>query len=332
MPTLGSGQTPAQAINEIYLAVLRRDAEPLGLSFWEAQFNAGTSLDSIRDLIVASSESSSFVDPIVRLYEVAFGRQANDAELTNSVNSLRSGATLETIAEGFAGSQEFIDRFGTGADRSTFVENLYRNGLDRASDVSGKAFWVGSDFTNAQLLLGFSESTESVARLDDATVVFLANLSEGIAANTSAPLTAVLSDQPLGPSITIIGGAGNDRLGGGLGDDTIDGGAGDDTIDGGAGDDTITGGAGDDTLTGASGDDRFIFSDGSGNDTITDFVAGEGTDDVLNITAFGFASFADVINAASQVGTNTLIQLDVDDSVTLLGVTLSDLDPSDVLI
>lgn len=314
MPTLGSGQTPAQAINEIYLAVLRRDAEPLGLSFWEAQFNAGTSLDSIRDLIVTSSESSSFVDPIVRLYEVAFGRQANDAELTNSVNSLRSGATLETIAEGFAGSQEFIDRFGTGADRSTFVENLYRNGLDRASDVSGKAFWVGSDFTNAQLLLGFSESTESIARLDDATVVFLANLSEGIAANTSAPLTAVLSDQPLGPSITIIGGAGNDRLGGGLGDDTIDG------------------GAGDDTLTGASGDDRFIFSDGSGNDTITDFVAGEGTDDVLNITAFGFASFADVINAASQVGANTLIQLDVDDSVTLLGVTLSDLDPSDVLI
>ena len=92
------------------------------------------------------------------------------------------------------------------------------------------------------------------------------------------------------------------------------------------------GGAGNDRLTGASGDDVFVFTDGGGNDTVTDFVAGAGTDDVLDITDFGFASFADVINAASQVGADTLIQLDIDDSVILLGVTLGDLNSSDVLI
>ena len=53
---------------------------------------------------------------------------------------------------------------------------------------------------------------------------------------------------------------------------------------------------------------------------------------MLDITAFGFASFADVINAATQVGNNTLIQLDANDSVTLIGVSLGDLNSGDVLI
>ena len=96
--------------------------------------------------------------------------------------------------------------------------------------------------------------------------------------------------------------------------------------------DGVIGAAGDDRLTGASGIDLFVFSDGSGSDTITDFVAGAGTHDVLDITAFDFASFADVTNAASQVGEDTLIQLDVDDSATPLGVSLGDLIAVDVLI
>ena len=71
MPTLSSGQTPADAINQIYQHVLRRDADPAGISFFGAQFVNGTSLNSIRDALVASTEATSFVDPIVRLYEVA---------------------------------------------------------------------------------------------------------------------------------------------------------------------------------------------------------------------------------------------------------------------
>ena len=114
--------------------------------------------------------------------------------------------------------------------------------------------------------------------------------------------------------------------------DTLIGTSGDDNMIGAQGDDTLTGGGGDDRLSGATGDDLFVFADGSGNDTVTDFVAGAGTDDVLDIVAFGFASFADVVDAASQVGSDTLIQLDADDSVTLLGVTLGDLNTDDVLI
>ncbi|MEP3786732.1 Hint domain-containing protein [Ascidiaceihabitans sp.] len=40
------------------------------------------------------------------------------------------------------------------------------------------------------------------------------------------------------------------------------------------GDDSIDGGAGDDVLTGGAGDDVFVYNPGDGNDTITDFNAG----------------------------------------------------------
>lgn len=53
---------------------------------------------------------------------------------------------------------------------------------------------------------------------------------------------------------------------------TVDGGAGNDTLIGGSGDDVLDGGAGDDRLTGGAGDDVFVYT--GGNDTITDFNAG----------------------------------------------------------
>jgi S-layer protein len=89
-------------------------------------------------------------------------------------------------------------------------------------------------------------------------------------------------------AVTMAGNAGNDTLTGGAGADSIDGGAGEDTLTGGAGADTMTGGDGNDTLnggtgadtlTGGAGVDTFVVSsatdsNGTNQDTITDFTAG----------------------------------------------------------
>ena len=82
---------------------------------------------------------------------------------------------------------------------------------------------------------------------------------------------------------------------------------GDQTITGTAGDDTLFGGDGNDALIGDTGDDLFVFANGSGDDTVNDFTAGAGTDDVLDVSAFGFASKADAIAAATQAGADTVI-------------------------
>ena len=121
-------------------------------------------------------------------------------------------------------------------------------------------------------------------------------------------------------------------LNGDSGNDILLSSSGNDVLDGGSGNDTLSGGSGNDQLTGGADDDLFVFADGSGNDTITDFTAGAGTDDVIEISAFGFATFAAVLAVATDDGVDTLIQFDADDSVTLLGVQVANLDASDFII
>ena len=96
----------------------------------------------------------------------------------------------------------------------------------------------------------------------------------------------------------ISGGTGNDQIGGKTGNDLLSGDEGDDEIFGDDGDDTIMGVTGNDTLTGddfsgGSGLDLFVFGNGDGTDTITDFditedliglVEGELTFEELSIT------------------------------------------------
>ena len=103
-----------------------------------------------------------------------------------------------------------------------------------------------------------------------------------------------------------------------------------DTISGNGGDDVIDGGAGDDTLSGGEGNDTFVFAAGeTGHDTIQDFAGGEGASDVIEFEASVFADFDAVLAAAAQDGTDTVISIDEDTSITLEGVILSDLHHDD---
>jgi hypothetical protein len=83
---------------------------------------------------------------------------------------------------------------------------------------------------------------------------------------------------------------------------------------------------------GNSGNDLFVFANGDGDDIIMDFTAGAGTHDVLDIAAFNFADFNAVLTASTQVNDGVVIALDADDSVTLLGVQLSNLHQGDFLL
>jgi Ca2+-binding RTX toxin-like protein len=185
----------------------------------------------------------------------------------------------------------------------------------------------------------------------------------------------------LGGNDTIQGLAGDDYIEGNAGDDLIDGGDGDDVLDGGEGndavsyqsatagvnvdlartgwqdtggagvdhianfetvigssfDDQLRGNAGNNTLIGLSGADTFVFSGVFGHDHV-DFTVPE---DVLKFSDTIFADVAAVMAAASQVGSDVVIDAGTNGSVTLMGVTLADLanaqieilpTPSDVII
>ena len=78
-----------------------------------------------------------------------------------------------------------------------------------------------------------------------------------------------------GGNDTLKGGTGTDLLNGGSGNDLLFGGGGNDTLLGGTGRDRLLGQAGDDQLTGGAYADTFVFHQGYGNDTITDFSVGQ---------------------------------------------------------
>ncbi len=125
----------------------------------------------------------------------------------------------------------------------------------------------------------------------------------------------------------LFGQEGDDTLEGGEGSDVLMGGEGDDTLSGGAGDDLMIGGAGNDTMTGGTGADTFVFYDGHGNDTITDF---DGANDKINLTALYHAltweqlsaTFSTVTDEDNNV-TGVLIDLTAygGGTITLEGVT-----------
>jgi hypothetical protein len=104
------------------------------------------------------------------------------------------------------------------------------------------------------------------------------------------------------------------------------------TMAGGA--DTLNGGAGDDILIGGAGDDLFVFHPGDGKDIIRDFVPGPtGGHDTIQLLGYGSGldSFAEVMSHAAQVGGNVVITIDASNSITLEGVTLSQLNAADFL-
>ena len=151
----------------------------------------------------------------------------------------------------------------------------------------------------------------------------LANIEIAIGGSGNDSLTGAVT------TLTLDGGSGNDTILAASGNNTLFGGDGNDNIRGFSGFDRIDGGAGNDTMSGDFNADTFVFSNGFGKDTITDFEAlnrFERIDlsDVTNIT-----DLADLMaNHLTQVGANALITDGVD-SITLLNVDIANLDASD---
>jgi Ca2+-binding RTX toxin-like protein len=90
-------------------------------------------------------------------------------------------------------------------------------------------------------------------------------------------------------SASLIGGSGNNTLNAStftLGSVTLDGGAGNDKLLGGTGNDILVGRAGNDTLTGGTGQDYFTFSSPNDKlDSLTDFYS---LDDTIRVDDVGF--------------------------------------------
>lgn len=104
-----------------------------------------------------------------RLYAAAFDRTPDAVGLGYWIAAMDRGVSLQTVASGFTGSQEFIDLYGARPSDAQYVDLLYQNTLHRAPDAGGQQFWVDAmqvhHAQREELLVYFSESPENQAQV-----------------------------------------------------------------------------------------------------------------------------------------------------------------------
>jgi Ca2+-binding RTX toxin-like protein len=101
------------------------------------------------------------------------------------------------------------------------------------------------------------------------------------------------------------------------------------TLDGGAGADKLNGFVGDDILIGGAGDDLFVFTGTSGSDTITDFTAGAGSEDKIDLQDSVFTDLNDVLVNTVDDGLGNTVISKSGVSISLNGVTKAQLHEDD---
>lgn len=172
--------TAPSLVDAQYRDLLGRAADPAGRTAWSGLLLGGQqSPASLVTALLTSAESNAIVAPVARLYEAYFLRLPDPAGFDFWVGYMRQGASLAQVSAAFAGSAEFVARYGA-LSNTGFVDLVYRNVLGRTPDAGGLAFWVSQLVSGARdrgsVMLGFSESAEHVRATWARTTVTLTYL------------------------------------------------------------------------------------------------------------------------------------------------------------
>jgi hypothetical protein len=206
-------------IKSYYENILQRTPSDAEVNSWVAPVTSGAlSMEQVKAAFINSPEAQN-VHAVTRLYQAAFGRVPDKGGLKDWVNS---GKSMDEIADGFVGSQEFINRYGSGNVTEAFVTALYHQVLGRAPDADGLKSWMASGKSAAQIMTGFSESTEFKAKTATATYIFLDNAAKGEESYSGGLFDRMPAQpEPVGQTFTLT--ANIDNLTGGAVNDTLKG-------------------------------------------------------------------------------------------------------------
>lgn len=222
------------------------------------------------------------------------------------------GDVLQSI-ENLTGSH-FSDAL-TGDEGANTIKG--KSGDDTLRGEAGKDFLVGGE--GADLLDGGAGwDTADYSKSPEAVQI---DLLAGTALGGEAEGDSFVSIDTLG------GSRHDDVLRGDDSGNQLIGRDGDDVLSGAGGKDFLRGEAGNDVLIGGLGPDSFIFKKSFGNDIVTDFSADEG--DVLWFQKQAFSTAAEILAEAEQDGSNTVLDLGTNGTVTLQDVDLTSLTEDD---
>ena len=154
----------ADLVRQQYRDVLKREPTAADLSYWTSRVGVSWSPGRFIAQLQTSPEADRRVHAVIRLYRATFLRTPDHGGLAYWLQRRGQGTTLASIADSFASSSEFRNRYG-GLTDSQFVSLVYGNVLGRSPDVAGRAYWVGrlaQGLARGQLMASFSQSSEHV--------------------------------------------------------------------------------------------------------------------------------------------------------------------------
>lgn len=175
----------ADYVNALYGNVLGRAGDASGMAFFNGALARGASRGAILAAFADSDEERGRLNgnpnviyaataeaQVARMYDAAFGRDADPQGFTGFVQAVVNGATLQQVALSFLVSPEFASRYGASPSDQALVDGLYRNTLQRAPDAAGEAQYVralAAGLGRADLLASFSDSQEHINLLAQRT-------------------------------------------------------------------------------------------------------------------------------------------------------------------
>ncbi len=247
----------------------------------------------------------------------------NDEEFTlyGGSDTLNAGGGFDTLRYNYFGNR-IVDTLEVDLEAGTATGNL--NGVAFAHTINGIEQVVGSDSGN-DILRG-SASQGDVLQGGGGNDTLSGRRGNDTLEGGKGK-DALNGD--LGAD-RLFGGLGNDKLSGGKGGDMLNGGKGRDILKGGLGKDSLDGGGGSDKMTGGGGADTFIFS--AGDDVITDFNAANNREKIDLSDVASIKGFRDLRNNhVTQDGADLVIDDKGGNTLTLEGLTISDLDRGDFI-
>lgn len=178
-------------VTGLYTNLLGRDPDAEGLAYWEAQYNAGTSLSDIASAMMRSREyrDATAYLAVEDLYRELLDRAPDDAGFAYWRGMYESGTALETIALGFLQSPEFIPGKHASMPSVTWFYNAI---LNRAPDADGLAYW------NAQIA---AHGVHGNARMVAAMLMSSEYKTANAARHLTYMMTTVLGRAPTGPEL-----------------------------------------------------------------------------------------------------------------------------------
>ena len=170
-----------QQTDQLYVDFLGRSATSAEKAAWSTKVTTGAAdTATLAAQLAADPAYTASRAPLIRLYWAFFLRRPDPSGLTYWLGRYQAGQSLTKIAQSFASSSEFKNRYGN-VSNNAYVKLVYQNVFERQPDAGGLAYWTGKldrkEISRGAVIVQFSESSEGKRRLAGPTTITLMTLA-----------------------------------------------------------------------------------------------------------------------------------------------------------